>query len=395
MWLGAGVIGGIGLGLAYISPVSTLLKWFPDRRGLATGMAIMGFGGGAMIGAPLADLLMQSFATTRSVGVWQTLLVLAAVYFIYMLCGAFGYRLPPTGWRPAGYAPPAGSAFDQMFVPVHSAWRTRQFWLLWIVLCVNVTAGIGVLGMASPLLQEVFGGQLIGISGRVAEMEPHQKGAVTAIAAGFTGLLSLFNIAGRFFWAALSDTIGRKATYATFFLLGISLYLTVAWAMQQTSLGFFVTALCIILSMYGGGFATVPAYLADLFGARMVSAIHGRLLTAWSTAGLLGPVLVNYIREDQLGRGLAASEAYGVTMYVLAALLALGLICNYLIGPVDRRHFIEPGEMLTNVGGADAIEHAGPARSSLVVLAGAWLAVMIPMAWGVWMTLEKAVLLFR
>jgi MFS family permease len=249
--------------------------------------------------------------------------------------------------------------------------------------------------MASPLLQEVFGGRLIGISGDVSEMSDDQKQAMTGIAAGFTGLLSLFNIAGRFFWASLSDLIGRKATYAVFFVIGISLYAAVAWATQQAYLGLFVIAFCIILSMYGGGFATVPAYLADLFGARMVSAIHGRLLTAWSTAGVLGPVLVNYIREYQLGRGAATADAYSVTMYVLAALLGLGLICNWWITPVERQCFVEPDETDIDSGATTAAANGTQSRSSLVVLAGAWLAVIIPLTWGVWITLEKTVLLFR
>jgi MFS family permease len=278
---------------------------------------------------------------------------------------------------------------------VQTAWRTRQFWLLWVVLCVNVTAGIGILGMASPLLQEVFGGRLIGITGDVREMSQDQKSAMTAIAAGFTGLLSLFNIAGRFFWASLSDAIGRKATYAAFFVLGIFLYSVVAWATQQAYLAVFVTGFCIILSMYGGGFATVPAYLADLFGARMVSAIHGRLLTAWSTAGVLGPVLVNYIREYQLGRGAPTAEAYSITMYVLAAMLGLGLICNWRIGPIDKRYFVESEEPMAASGESTAAVRRIRSLSSLVVLAGAWLAVLVPLAWGVWMTLEKAVLLLR
>jgi MFS family permease len=389
------VIGGIGLGLGYISPVSTLLKWFPDRRGLATGMAIMGFGGGAMIGAPLADRLMQHFSTPHGVGVWETLCVLAAVYLAYMLCGAFGYRLPPPGWQPAGYIPAAGAASDRTYVPVQTAWKTRQFWLLWVVLCVNVTAGIGILGMASPLLQEVFGGRLLGISAEVSEMSEEQKQAMTAIAAGFTGLLSLFNIAGRFFWASLSDRIGRQPTYAAFFVIGIALYAAVAWATQQAYLGLFVIAFCIILSMYGGGFATVPAYLADLFGARMVSAIHGRLLTAWSTAGVLGPVLVNYIREYQLGRGAASADAYSVTMYLLSTLLGLGLICNWWIRPVERQCFVEPDETPISSAAPAAAAHGSASRSSPVVLAAAWLAVLAPLTWGVWITLEKAVLLFR
>jgi MFS family permease len=226
-------------------------------------------------------------------------------------------------------------------------------------------------------------------------MSSDQKSAITAIAAGFTGLLSLFNIAGRFFWASLSDVIGRKATYAAFFVLGISLYSAVAWATQQAYLGLFVAAFCIILSMYGGGFAAVPAYLSDLYGTRMVSAIHGRLLTAWSTAGVLGPVLVNYIREYQLGRGSASADAYSVTMYILAALLGLGLICNWRVGPVDDWCFVEAEEIAVNPTEATVAAHSGSSRSSLLVLAGAWLAVIAPLAWGVWVTLEKAVLLFR
>src|SRR5579863_2664655 len=203
LWLGSGVIGGLGLGLGYISPVSTLVKWFPDRRGMATGMAIMGFGGGAMIGAPLADRLMKLFATPTSVGVWQTFLALAAIYFVYMLGGALAYRLPPEGWAPAGWAPKPRTRADLITdrdVALHVAWRTPQFWLLWGVLCLNVTAGIGILAMASPLLQEVFGGRLIGLTTAFDDLTPPQKAQLAAIAAGFTGLLSLFNIGGRIFW---------------------------------------------------------------------------------------------------------------------------------------------------------------------------------------------------
>lgn len=409
LWLGAGVIGGIGLGLGYISPVSTLIKWFPDRRGMATGMAIMGFGGGAMIGAPLADLLMKFYATPTSVGVWETFLTLAAIYFVFMICGALGYRVPPEGWRPPGWTPAPQTAkhglITQHHVHLDVAWRTPQFWLLWAVLCLNVTAGIGILGMASPLLQEVFGGRLIGVDASFTELTQEQLGQIAAIAAGFTGLLSLFNIAGRIFWASMSDHMGRKMTYTVFFLLGLALYALIPWTASVGSLALFVAFFCIILSMYGGGFATVPAYLADMFGTRMVGAIHGRLLTAWSTAGVLGPVLVNYIREYQLEQGVPRAQAYSVTMYILAALLAVGFICNWLVRPVDPKHYMkaEEAEALASPGAAalnDVVASrsagsSGVSATSPVLVILAWLAVWIPIGWGVWVTLGKAVLLFR
>jgi MFS family permease len=403
LWLGSGVIGGIGLGLGYISPVSTLIKWFPDRRGMATGMAIMGFGGGAMIGAPLADLLMKFYAPTGSdtVGVWQTFLTLAAIYFVFMMGGAFGYRLPPEGWQPAGWKPDAGHnhLITRHHVHLSDAWRTPQFWLLWGALCLNVTAGIGILGMASPLLQEVFGGRLIGISARFSELNQEQLAAIAAIAAGFTGLLSLFNILGRIFWASLSDRIGRKTTYFVFFTLGMVLYASIPWTASIGSLALFVAFFCIILSMYGGGFSTIPAYLADLFGTKMVGAIHGRLLTAWSAAGVLGPVLVNYIREYQLAHGVAREDAYTITMYILAGMLALGFICNLLVKPVDPKYHMKEDVPATTEASAAPAAVASSTQGyegghpALVV--AAWLAVWIPLGWGIWVTLEKAILLFR
>lgn len=340
MWLGSGVIGGCGLGLGYISPVSTLIKWFPDRRGLATGMAIMGFGGGAMIGAPLADILMRHYATPTSVGVWQTFVTMGAVYFVAMLLGAFGYRVPPDNWKPAGWTAPANSKamITSEHVHVDTAWKTPQFWLLWIALCLNTSAGIGVIGMASPMLQEVFGGGLVGIPKALAALSPAEKVQVASIGAGFAALLSLFNILGRIGWASASDFLGRKRTYAIFFLLGTALYAAVPFAGRIGSVGLFVAIFCVILTMYGGGFATIPAYLADLFGTRFVGAIHGRLLTSWSTAGILGPVLVNYIREYQLDHGVPAAQAYNVTMYLLAGLLVLGFFANLLVRPVAHRH---------------------------------------------------------
>src|SRR6059036_1053227 len=227
VFLGMGIIGGIGCGLGYISPVSTLIKWFPDRRGMATGMAIMGFGGGAMIGSPLANVLMNHFKTPTSVGVLETFVTMGAIYFVAMLCGAFGYRLPPPDWKPAGWSPPAPQAnamITSRQVHVSRAWKTPQFWLLWTVLCMNVSAGIGVIGMASPMLQEVFGGRLIGLDKTYGELDKAQLASIAIIAAGFAALLSLFNIAGRIFWASMSDYFGRKRTYFIFFSLGIALY---------------------------------------------------------------------------------------------------------------------------------------------------------------------------
>ncbi|GAA4014326.1 OFA family MFS transporter [Actimicrobium antarcticum] len=408
MWLGSGVIGGIGLGLGYISPVSTLIKWFPDRRGMATGMAIMGFGGGAMIGAPLADKLMKFYATPLSVGVWETFLTLAAIYLVFMLCGAFGYRVPAAGWKPAGWTSTAAKTSNVMITHRHVhlsvAWKTRTFWLLWAVLTLNVSAGIGILGMASPLLQEVFGGRLIGVDIPFNELSGAQKGQIAAIAAGFTGLLSLFNIGGRFVWASFSDYIGRKATYLVFFALGFVLYASIPSAAHAGLLGVFVLAFCLILSMYGGGFATIPAYLADIFGTQMVGAIHGRLLTAWATAGVLGPVLVNYIREYQIAQGVPKAQAYDVTMYILSAMLVLGFICNLLVRPVAEKDYMSEAELaeerrlahdraVANSVGAAVV--TGNAASSPVVVTFAWAAVGIPMAIGVWITLQKAAILFK
>ncbi len=402
MWLGSGVIGGIGLGLGYISPVSTLVKWFPDRRGMATGMAIMGFGGGAMIGSPLANFLMNYFKTPASVGVWQCFLVMAAGYFVFMMAGAFGYRIPPAGWKPEGWTPPA--AVNAMItsgqVHLKDAHKTPQFWLIWGVLCLNVSAGIGIIGMASPMLQEIFGGALIGKPELgFAQLDAGQKTAIAGIAAGFAGLLSLFNIAGRFFWASLSDKIGRKATYFCFFLIGVALYASAPTFAHMGSKVLFVSAFCIILSMYGGGFATVPAYLADMFGTQFVGAIHGRLLTAWSTAGIIGPVVVNYIREFNKSAGVPADRLYDVTTYVLAAMLAGGLVCNFLIRPVAAKWFMNEADVAALQAKASASAAVAGAGGSYGIGKGgldakaalAWLGVGIPLAWGVWITLQSAV----
>ncbi len=403
MWLGSGVIGGIGLGLGYISPVSTLVKWFPDRRGMATGMAIMGFGGGAMIGAPLADLLMNYFKTPTSVGVWETFVTMGVIYFVFMMIGAFRYRLPPAGWRPDGWTPPSETKtmISQHQVHLDDAHKTPQFWLVWWVLTLNVSAGIGVIGMASPMLQEIFAGKLIGLPDvGFNALNAAQKGQIAAIAAGFAGLLSLFNIGGRFFWASLSDYIGRKNTYYTFFILGIALYaLAPTFAATGNKL-LFVLGFGIILSMYGGGFATVPAYLADMFGTQFVGAIHGRLLTAWSTAGIIGPVVVNYLREFQLAAGVPRDQLYNSTMYILCAMLIAGIICNYLIKPVAAKWYMSEAEVAklqaaTATAGAPQSGSFGIGKGGLDARAALfWAFVGIPLAWGVYRTLLSAAKIF-
>jgi len=404
MWLGAGVIGGVGLGLGYISPVSTLIKWFPDHRGMATGFAIAGFGGGAMIGAPLANILINYYKTPTSVGVWETFVTMGAIYFVFMMIGAFGYRLPPAGWRPDDWTPPDTSKamITQHHVHLKDAHKTKQFWLIWAVLCLNVSAGIGVIGMASPMLQEIFGGTLIGHPELgFTQLTPDQRTIIAGIAAGFAGLISLFNIGGRVFWSSLSDYIGRKNTYYTFFLLGIAMYALAPWAAHSGNKALFVAFFCVILSMYGGGFATVPAYLADVFGTQFVGAIHGRLLTAWSTAGIVGPVVVNYIREFEITAGVPRDHVYDVTMYVLAGMLVVGFVCNYLVKPLADHWFMKPEEVAA-LQAASAKSDAAIQHGSFGIGKGGvdakallfWAVVGIPLAWGVWKTLESAIKIF-
>src|SRR6202046_3687858 len=330
LYLGYGVVGGTGLGLGYISPVSTLIKWFPDRPGLATGMAIMGFGGGAMIGSPLAIKLMAHFRNPTDVGVGKTFLVMGSIYFIFMMFGVFTIRVPREGWKPEGWVPSAkpNAMITTHNVEVNTAFGTPQFWLLWVVLCTNVTAGIGIIEQASPMIQEFF------------------KGSIGPVAAGgFVGLLSLFNMAGRFFWSSVSDYIGRKTTYFVFFALGAVLYffLPDTGGNHLNNVKLFVAISAVLLSMYGGGFATIPAYLRDMFGTYNVSAIHGRLLTAWSTAGVLGPVLVNNMRAYELRHGADKASAYQSVLHVMAGLLVVGLIANLMVRPVAQKYWL-PGK---------------------------------------------------
>jgi MFS family permease len=355
-----------------------------------------------MIGAPLAQMLMDHFRTGPSGGVWQAFAILGVIYFLFMIGGAFGYRLPPTDWRPHGWTPPDSNEKVMMThgqVHLRDAHKTAAFWLVWIVLCMNVSAGIGVLSMASPMLQEIFGGSLIGQpSVPFTALSGDQRTAVAVIAAGFTGRLSLFNIGGRFFWASLSDAIGRKPTYVCFFVIGIALYALSPWAAHAGSKVLFVGFFCIILSMYGGGFSTVPAYLADLFGTQFVGAIHGRLLTAWSTAGIIGPVMVSYMREAAIATGVERAHVYDLTLYMLAGLLVIGLVANLMVRPVARRWFMPQSEVMAlQAATAAAAGHhsygvGGGRIGALTALA--WLVVGVPVLWGVWITLMKVVPVF-
>lgn len=335
LYLGSGVIGGIGLGLGYISPVSTLIKWFPDRPGMATGMAIMGFGGGGMIASALSVYLMKQFRSETSTGVAQTFLVMGIIYFLVMMIGAIIVRVPPDNWKPKNFDPAklkAKKMVTHAHVVADEAIKTPQFYFLFFVLMLNVTAGIGVLGQASVMIQELFSVESVGAARAIDAAE----------AAKFVMLLSLFNMLGRFFWSSLSDTIGRKNTYIIFFSLGIILYSAIPSIGASGSVVMFIAAFAIIMSMYGGGFATVPAYLKDLFGTKQVGAIHGRLLLAWSMAAILGPVLINYMRQYQIEvNKLPKAQVYSMTMYVMAGLLAIGLICNLSIRSVHHKHHLK------------------------------------------------------
>ncbi len=439
LYLGYGVIGGIGLGLGYVSPVSTLIRWFPDRRGMATGMAIMGFGGGAMIAKLSIDKLLEKFykapeylgeansleliteagrrfveisgtltevvvvtandiakmivpsdpgvyiVGTGSSGASETFLFLGIVYFIVMTIAAFSYRVPAENWKPEGWTPPKDatkSMITQNHVHIDQALKTPQFYFLWIVLCFNVTAGIGVIGVAKTMMIEIF--------------TPSLPSIVTASFAGtYVLMISVFNMIGRIFWASMSDYIGRKTTYFIFFTLGIILYLSIPFSAKAVSIDPTVTYLLmfygasmIIFTMYGGGFATIPAYLADIFGTRYVGGIHGRLLTAWATAGVLGPVAITQLRQNSLESAIfdlankispekfmeiygdsvdnlanlvkqktvtisnlmqhmpegtvnPSATLYNTTMFAMAGLLAVAWISNWLIGPVDKKHHMK------------------------------------------------------
>ncbi len=406
LWLAwvSSVIGGIGLGLGYITPVSTLIRWFPDRVGMATGMAVAGFGGGAMVGAPLAQKLIGFFGTETSVGLWQTFCVLGLCYTVFMLLGCFTIRVPKPGYKPDGWVPSEKTNVSSSFnVETSKAVRTPQFWCCWFMLFLNIAAGIGVLAMASPLLQEVFAGDLIHMPGvPFDQLTDAQKGQVAMIAAGFAGLLSLFNILGRFVWASLSDKIGRRAVYYIFAAGGACLYASLPTLASSLNLVLFLVVTCLCVSFYGGGYAVIPAYLSDLYGQQFVGAIHGRVLTAWSAAGLLSPLLINIIREAQLNAGVAKAQAYSVTLYIMAALLVVELVFITLIRKVNPKYHMTPEEFAAAKAELeDKMKEAQAAgvtpaveKSSFGALIIRWLIVGIPLAWGVYQTFLQTAKMF-
>jgi MFS family permease len=327
VYLGYGVIGGIGLGIGYISPVSTLMKWFPDRPGLATGLAIMGFGGGALIASPMSNQLMALYGGGAEpehlvAGLTPTFVTLGIVYAVVIAAGAFVIRVPHPEWTPKGFDPSKVEANPMQTkgnVSVRNAIRTPQFWLLWGVLFLNVTAGIGILENAAPMIQSYFG-------------------ITAAAAAGFVGLLSIGNMGGRFIWSTTSDYLGRKNNYMMYLGVGAILYLLVA-LFGGGSIILFVLATLIIISFYGGGFSTVPAYLKDLFGVYQVGAIHGALLTAWSAAGVAGPLIVNSVVEAGEAAGKEGPELYTPGMFIMVGALVVGFIANALVRPVSEKYF--------------------------------------------------------
>lgn len=389
VYLGYGFIGGIGLGIGYISPVSTLMKWFPDRPGLATGLAIMGFGGGALIASPASNRLMEFYGGTeiadRAAGIQPTFITLAVTYAVIIALGAYCVRIPHPDWQPEGVdkqkAPkPLQTSAN---VSAANAIRTPQFWCLWVILFCNITAGIGILENASPMIQDYFP-------------------ITAAAAAGFVGLLSLANMAGRFVWSSASDMIGRKNIYFVYLGVGLVFYFILASA-GQISLALFVICALVLLTFYGGGFATIPAYLRDLFGVYQVGAIHGRLLTAWSAAGVAGPLIINMVVERQASQGNEGPSLYRLSLYIMCVLLAIGFVANLLVKPVDAKWFEDPAKvkakadadraaMMATEAEAEAHGHPNGYSSAAHSTVALILAVVIGLllVYGLWETAVKA-----
>ena len=396
VYLGYGFIGGIGLGIGYISPVSTLIKWFPDRPGLATGMAIMGFGGGAMIASPLSSKLLgifdDSYDTATGIAsgsaVAKLFVTLGLIYLVVMLFGAWLIRVPADGWKPEGFDPSTVATKALVttdHVSAANAIKTKQFWLLWIVLFCNVTAGIGILEQAAPMIQDFF-------------REGADSTVAAAAAAGFVGLLSLCNMAGRFLWSSTSDFVGRKRIYMGYLGIGLVLYALLAFQGSSSTILFAALA-GVIISFYGGGFATAPAYLRDLFGTFQVGAIHGRLLTAWAAAGVAGPLIINGFLDAQGEPGQLNAGDYRPALLTMVVILAIGFVANLLVTPVDSR-FHEPKKTEpvhaaeASSTGVDDQGHDVVVSASRPLLVVSWALVSIPLIYGVYETVVKAAKLF-
>ncbi len=388
VYLGYGFIGGIGLGIGYISPVSTLIKWFPDRPGLATGLAIMGFGGGALVAAPLTQFLLDTYSadSTKVDGLVPTLLTLGGIYALLMSAGAALVRVPSPEWKPEGWTPTAGATLQtHANVRVRNAVRTRSFYLLWAVLFINVTAGIGILEDAKPMFMAFFPETVSG-----------------AAATGFVGLLSLANMTGRFGWSSLSDLVGRKRTYMMYLGGGVLLYATLA-LLGDSSVLLFIFVTLLIVSFYGGGFATIPAYLKDLFGGLQVGAIHGRLLTAWSAAGIAGPLIVNSLVDSRRHAGYEGADLYIPSMTVMAGLLLVGFVANLLVKAVNEKYHEPSVAALPQASTTEAISDAlpeqrsplgGSVRITSFAAIGLWVVVGALLTLGIIQTVIKAAAIF-
>ncbi|HET6652011.1 MAG TPA: OFA family MFS transporter [Nocardioides sp.] len=405
LYLGYGVIGGIGLGIGYISPVSTLIKWFPDRPGLATGLAIMGFGGGALVASPVSSWLLARYdpsfdasdpnAVASGAAVAGLFVTLGLVYLVVMLFGAWLIRVPADDWKPDGFEPDeveSKSLVTTASVSAANAVKTPQFWLLWTVLFCNVTAGIGILEQAAPMIQDFFRGD-------------NGSSVSPAAAAGFVGLLSICNMAGRFVWSSTSDVVGRKPIYLGYLGVGMVLYAALALIGSSATV-LFVLFAGVIISFYGGGFSTVPAYLKDLFGTYQVGAIHGRLLTAWAAAGVAGPLIINGFLDAQGTPGELTADAYRPALLTMVGVLAVGFVANLLVRPVAERFHEQERSGAETGRAADDVPSGGgvatmtrteaPARtkSRQVLLTVAWLVVGVPLAYGIYQTLVETVSLF-
>lgn len=395
LYLGYGVIGGIGLGIGYISPVSTLIKWFPDRPGLATGMAIMGFGGGALIASPVSAKLLALYdpgydptdpsQVAGGGAVAQLFLTLGLVYLVVMLFGAWLVRVPPEGWAPEGYDPAdvkEKKLVTTGSISANNAIKTPQFWLLWTVLFCNVTAGIGILEQAAPMIQDFFRGA------------DGSSTVAAATAAGFVGLLSIANMAGRFVWSTTSDYIGRKRNYMGYLGIGIVCYLLLA-LVGSSSTVLFVLLAGIIISFYGGGFATVPAYLKDLFGTYQVGAIHGRLLTAWAAAGVAGPLIINGFLDTQGEPGKLTAEAYRPALLTMVGILAVGFLANLAITHVaDKWHEPDLDEADEAETEKTEVSHESMSGGRSVLVVVAWSVVGIPLLYGIYQIAVRTASLF-
>jgi MFS family permease len=392
LYLGYGVIGGIGLGIGYISPVSTLIKWFPDRPGLATGLAIMGFGGGALVASAFSGRLLAAFdsefdptdpsSVASGASVASLFLTLGLAYLVVMSFGAFLVKVPADDWKPDGWEPQETTE-DAMVttasVSANSALKTPQFWLLWTVLFCNVTAGIGILEQAAPMIQDFF-------------RENGDSSVSAAAAAGFVGLLSVCNMLGRFVWSSTSDVIGRKGMYMIYLGVGMGLYLLLALFGGGSTL-LFVALAGVIISFYGGGFATIPAYLKDLFGTFQVGAIHGRLLIAWSAAGVAGPLIINGFLDAEGTPGELTASAYQPALLTMVGVLALGFVANLLVRPVAEKHQEDEGEQSS--AGEDDLETTETTDSKRPALALlAWVVVGGPLLYGLVETVRKTTTLF-